>query len=146
MMDEENQSQSRVLSELDITDEMRIQFAMDEMYEFTKQFDGEPEKITRLKLMRNNILNQMDTYLKKFDNELIMEDFHAKMLGAKQDATKNGRLNKYLQFMNEMRVVQEFKGIKENIADKLADQLFNMWLNSEVIGEDVNALPKNDPN
>lgn len=144
MMDEENRNQNHVLSDLDITDEMRIQFAMDEMYEFTKQFDGEPEKVTRLKLMRNNILNMMDTYLKKFDNELIMEDFHNKMLKAKQDATKNGRINKYVQFMNELRVVQEFKGIKENIADKLAEQLFNTWLNSEIIGEDVNAVPKND--
>jgi len=144
MMDEENQNQSRVLSELDLTDEMRIQFAIDELYEFMKQFDGESEKVTRMKLMRNNILNMMDTYLKKFDNPLIMEDFHSKMLRAKQDATKNGRVNKYVQCMNEMRVVQEFKGIKENIADKLAEQLIDTWRNSEVIGEDVNAVPKND--
>ena len=133
MMDDENQNQSRILSKLDVTDETRIQFAMDEMYEFTKQFDGESEKVTRLKLMRNNILNMMDTYLKKFDNGLIMEGFHDKMLKARQDATKNGKLNKYLQFMNEMRVVQEFKGIKENIANKLADQLIEIWANSEVI-------------
>jgi len=142
MMEEENQNQNHVLSDLDITDEMRIQFAMDELYEFTKQFDGEPEKVTRLKLMRNNILNMMDTYLKKFDNELIMKDFHNKMLKAKQDATKNGRTNIYLQVMNEMRVVQEFKGIKENIADKLAEQLIEIWRNSEVIPNGV--PPAND--
>jgi len=145
-MEEENQNQSRILSELDITDEMRIQFAIDELYEFMKQFDGESEKVTRMKLMRNNILNMMDTYLKKFDNPLIMNDFHKKMREAKKNATNNGRIDLYLQVMNEMRAVQEFKGIKENIADKLAEQLIDTWRNSEVIGEDVNAVPKNDTN
>jgi len=145
-MEEENQNQSRILSELDITDEMRIQFAIDELYEFMKQFDGESEKVTRMKLMRNNILNMMDTYLKKFDNPLIMNDFHKKMQEAKKNATNNGRIDLYLQVMNEMRAVQEFKGIKENIADKLAEQLIDTWRKSEVIGEDINAISKNDTN
>jgi len=145
-MEENNQNQ-QILSELDLTDEMRIQFAIDEFYEYTKQFDGSSEKITRMKLMRNNILNMMDTYLKKFDNPLIMDDFHNKMLEAKNQATNNGRRNKYLQYMNEIRVVQEFKGIKENIADKLAEQLIEMWRNSEVIEREVkNAVPTDDTN
>lgn len=125
------EEQERVPAPIDITDEMRIQFAIDEFYEYIKGYDGEPEKITRMKLMRNNILNIMDTYLKKFDNPLIMKDFRKRLIRAKQDATNNDKILKYNQFMNEIRVVQEFKGIKENIASKLADQIFQNILREE---------------
>lgn len=138
---EELNTQQRVLAEMDITDEMRIQFAVDELYETMKTFDGDNEKFRRIKLMRNNIVNMMDTYLKKFNNKPIMEDFYKKLERAKQQATNNGRVNKYIQFMSEMRVIQEFKGIKENIAEKLGEQLFELFKDSEVI---LHATTKND--
>ena len=141
-MEEEQQNQNRIYSDLDITDEMRIQFAIDEFYESTKQYDGDSEKTVRLKLMRNNIINMMDTYLKKFDNPLIMNDFRNRLIKAKKDATIGNRVHKYKQYMNEIRCIQEFKGIKENIANKLAEQLIDIWRNSEVI-PDADA-PQND--
>jgi len=127
------EEQDRILASQDMTDEMRIQFAIDEFYEYVKGFDGESEKITRLKLMRNNILNIMDTYLKKFDNKMIMDDFYKRLVKAKDNATRNNIVYKYNQYMNEIRVIQEFKGIKENIAQKLAEQIFNNILRFESI-------------
>jgi len=118
------QEQNKVPAQLDLTDAMRIQLGVDEFYEFVKNFEGETEKITRMKLMRNNILNMMDTYLKKFDNPLILKDFRQRLAKAKNNATNNGRIIKYNQYMNEIRVIQEFKGIKENISQKLADQIY----------------------
>ena len=127
----EEVQQEPILSSLDITDEMRIQFAIDEFYENMKGFDG--EKITRVKLLRNNIINMMDTYLKKFNNQMIMKDFYKRLKEGKIKAGNNGRVNKYTQFMNEIRVVQEFKGIKENLAEKLSEQLFELFKKSEVV-------------
>lgn len=139
---EETSLQERVLAEQDITDEMRIQFAMDEFYENMKGFDNSIDKLRRIKLMRNNIVNMMDTYLKKFNNRLIMQEFYEKLQKAKAKATNNGKINKYTQFMNEMRVMQEYKGIRENIAEKLGEQLFELFKNSknsEVIPRDIHT-------
>lgn len=126
--------ESPILAEQDITDEMRIQFVLDELYENLKSFDGyDDDKIRRIKLLRNNVINMMDTYLKKFDNKKIMSDFYSRLIGAKLTAINNGKINKYTQYMNEIRVVQEFKGIKENIAQKLGEQLFENICNSEEV-------------
>lgn len=117
--------QEEILAGQDITDEMRIQFSIDEFYEFIKRFDdSNPEHITKILLMRNNLVNMMDTYLKKFQNSEIMKDFYERLKKARDNAIDGTKLNKYIQYMNEIRVVQEFKGIEENIAEKLADQVF----------------------
>ena len=126
---EENE---QILARIDLTDEMRIQFAIDEFYEFMKQYDGSRDKLVKARLMRNNILNMMDTYLKKFQNDLIMQDFYKRL----NEATNNGASSKYSQYMNEIRVIQEFKGIEENMADKLAEQFYENCIN---IGEDLNG-------
>jgi hypothetical protein len=122
--------QQHFMGNVEVTDEMRIQFAVDEFYEFMKTFDGSKDKIQKARLQRNNILNMTDTYLKKFNNDNIMQDFYNRLIKAQQNAVRNGRLNKYTQWMNEIRVIQEFKGIQENIAEKLADQLFDLFKNS----------------
>ena len=79
----------------------------------------------------------MDTYLKKYDNNMIMKDFYKKLRTAKQKAIQGNKINKYNQYMNEIRVIQEFKGIDENIADKLAEQLFEQWKQWESTQEKV---------
>ena len=130
----EDEQYDMFLARQDLTDEMRIQFTIDEFYEFTKRFDdSDPEHITKVLLMRNNLVNMMDTYLKKFNNSLITKDFYNRLKKAKKDATNNGYINKYTQYMNEIRVIQEFKGIEENIVEKLAEQLFKIFKDSEVI-------------
>ncbi|MCK4830199.1 hypothetical protein KA005_81530 [bacterium] len=117
--------QEEIFAGQDLTDEMRIQFSIDEFYEFIKRFDdSNPEHITKILLMRNNLVNMMDTYLKKFNNSLITKDFYERLKKAKDNAITGTKLNKYTQYMNEIRVIQEFKGIEENIAEKLADQVF----------------------
>ena len=130
-MDEETEI---LIARQDLTDEMRIQFAIDEFYESTKKFDDtDPEHLTKILLMRNNLVNMMDTYLKKFNNPLITKDFYKRLSKAEDDAKHKGFINKYSQYMNEIRVIQELKGVEENIADKLADQLFELFKNSEVV-------------
>jgi len=123
---EENQDE--IIARQDLTDEMRIQFAIDDFYEFIKRFDdSDPDHITKILLMRNNLVNMMDTYLKKFNNILITNDFYSRLKKAEKEAINNGYINKYNQYMNEIRVIQEFKGIEENIVEKLAEQLFEQW-------------------
>ena len=131
-MEEQNRN-LEVIASQDITDEMRIQFQIDKFYEFIEGFNQEQSQIRKIKLMRNNLVNMMDTYLKKFQNNLIMDSFYKKLKETKKNATSNGFVNKYNQYMNEIRVIQEFKGVKENIADKLAEQLIDLFRNSEVI-------------
>lgn len=110
-----------------MSDEMRIQFTIDEFYEITKRLENDQDKIRALKLLRNIAINMMDTYLKKYDNQMIMKDFYTRLTMAKTKATVGNKINKYQQYMNEIRVIQEFKGIDENIAEKLAEQLFEQW-------------------
>jgi len=115
-----------------MSDEMRIQFTIDEFYEITKRLENDQDKIRALKLLRNIAINMMDTYLKKYDNNMIMKDFYEKLTKAKTKAIQGNKINKYQQYMNEIRVIQEFKGIDENIADKLAEQLFEQWKQWEI--------------
>jgi len=129
-MPEEN----NIIADQDMTDEMRIQFAIDKFYEFMESFKKTNENVKKIKFMRNNLINMIDTYLKKFQNNLIMQNFYDRLTEAKENATVNGKLNKYLQCMNEIRVIQEFKGIRENIAYKLADDFINQCLET---GEDI---------
>ena len=133
MGDEREENNHDIIAEQEITDEMRIQFGIDKFYELTEIFDQSQEHIRKLKHIRNNLINMMDTYLKKFQNDMIMKSFYDKLFLAKKIANNNGHPNKYYQYMLEIRVIQEFKGIRENIADKLADQLFEMVQNSEMI-------------
>jgi len=122
-----------IIASQDITDEMRIQFTIDKFYEILETFSGSNKQMLKLKILRNNLINMMDTYLKKFKNQIIMESFYKKLREAKKQATHNGSISKYYQYMNEIRVIQEFKGIQEDISDKLAEQLFELFKNSEMI-------------
>lgn len=131
----ENENQPELIARQDLTDEMRIQFAIDDFYETIKKIDDDPDNVTKILLMRNNLVNMMDTYLKKFNNPLITRDFYNRLKKAEKDATYNDRINKYAQYMNEIRVLQEFKGIEENIVEKLAEQLFDLFKNSEMIDD-----------
>ena len=128
------EGQNNIIARQDLTDEMRIQFSIDDFYEFTKRFDdNDPDHVTKILLMRNNLVNMMDTYLKKFNNPEITKDFYQRLNKAEKKAINNGYINKYNQYMNEIRVIQEFKGIEENIVEKLAEQLFELFKNSEEV-------------
>lgn len=129
-----NEEQStEFIAPQDITDEQRIQNNINKFYEKTENFTQKRDQIRKIKLLRNNIINITDTYLKKFNNKKIIEDFYKKLKEAKKQATKNKKINKYNQYMNEIRVIQEFKGIKENLANDLADQLIGIWKDSEEV-------------
>ena len=109
-------NEDMVLAEEDFTDEDRIQRGINNFYTLTEMYDEDMEKIRQLKLIRNNVINMTDTYLKKFNNSFIMEDFYKKLKNAKKNAIENGYINKYKQYMNEIRVIHEFKGIQQDIA------------------------------
>jgi len=64
-------------------------------------------------------------YLSKFNNKPIMDDFIEALAAAKKDAEKDGKLYKYQQFLNEIRTVGTFLGIRESLSDKLAEQLLD---------------------
>ena len=123
----ENQRE-QLIARQDLTDEMRIQLAIDELYEFMKTLYGDgPDNLERVVLMRNNILNMMDTYIKSFNNPLILKEFYDRLQKAEEQAKNNGYTDTYEQCLNEMRVVQEFRGVEEIIIDKLAKQYFKEW-------------------
>jgi len=127
-MEENNQElPQQFLADPNLTDEQRIQFNIDEFYQMMKSFANDPDKVLQVKLMRNNIINMVDSYLRKFDNPAITKEFYRRLTIAKDHATKGNRVHKYNQYMNEIRLTQEYLGMSENIADKLAEQLFNQW-------------------
>jgi len=130
-MENKNNEQNRYIEYYEFNDEEIIQININEFYEFTKHFDDhDPDHINKILLMRNNLVNMMDTYLKKFNNPLIIKEFYKLLNDAKNKSIKNGKINKYNQYMNEIRVIQEYKGMKEKLAEKLAKQLFYLFKNS----------------
>lgn len=123
----------RILAKQDLTDEERIFFAIDEFYEILKTLsDDDPDKYRFIVLIRNNIINMNITYLKKFNNPLILKKFYKELKKAKENARNNGKINKYKQFMNEIRVVQDFRGVEEIIINELANYYFEQWENWEL--------------
>lgn len=131
---QKNQQTQQYLGDLDISDEMRIQFSLDEFYNSIIGFEGLPDQITKMKLRRNNLVNVMATYLKKFNNPDLMKEFYTNLKNAKEQATKKGRINKYQQYMNEIRVVQDYLKIRENLAEKVAHTIV---INCLKVGEDL---------
>ena len=129
-MDEEEQT---YLGEKDLTDEMRIQFAIDELYAFLVSFEPTKKNIRKAWSMRNNIKNMSESNLKKYKNDLIITEFSEQLKKAKEKAIKDGILNKYKQWMNEIGVFQDYKGINVNIVDILSNQLIKMFRKSDVI-------------
>jgi len=123
-----------IIASQDVTDEMRIQFTIDKFYENMEGFVADTDHLRKLKLLRNNLVNMTDTYLRKFKNKLIIDSFYEKLKNARNQSVKNGMLNKYHQYMNEIRVIQEFKGIQENISEKLADEFIQVCIET---GEDI---------
>jgi hypothetical protein len=143
MEEQENQNQTQqFLADPNLTDQQRIQLNIDEFYQSMKSVTQDPEKIIQIKLMRNNIINMVDSYLKKFDNKEIMTEFYNRLKQAYNIATKNNVVNKYVQYMNEIRLIQEYLGMSENIAEKLAEQLFDQWKK----WEEDNRVRKDDDN
>jgi len=140
---ERQMNEDVVLAEEDITDVDHIQRGINNFYTLTEIDDEGIEKIRHLKLIRNNVINMTDTYLKKFNNDLIMKDFYKKLKNAKKNAIENGCINKYKQYMNEIRVIQEFKGISSDIAKKLGDQFFDLWNKWRIRNEKIST---NDTN
>lgn len=128
------ESEQEYIGALDITDEMRIQFKIDEYYEFMDSYDGDPDKFMKMKLKRNNILNMVDTFLKKYNNKSLIKEFYTHLREAKKKAIHNNKINKYEQYLNEIRVFQEYKGIQEYVADKLAEDILKQSFET---GEDI---------
>jgi hypothetical protein len=135
-MFEENEDQldkPATLAEQDFSDEMQIKFAISDFYERANSINNtnSQEVIGTLKARRNVIVNMMQVYLSKFDNKIIMDDFATALKKAKKEAIKDGKLHKYPQVLNEIRAVGVFLGIRQNIADKLAEQLLTVMQQEE---------------
>ena len=137
---EQQQLMNRVYSYPEPFELMSIQLWIDKFYEINEKFTGQRDQFNHLRNIRNNIKNKMDSYLKTFRNQPIMDDFYTQLIQARNDATIQGKLNRYKQYMNEIRVIQEFKGIQDNITEKLADQLYDQWTTWE---EENNPEPPN---
>ena len=130
---EEEEFDTPVIAEQDLSDEYQIKFAISEFYATANNIDEEnaQDYIHKLKARRNVILNMMQVYLAKFNNKVIIDDFRKEIEKAKKAAIKDGKLHKYPWYLNEMRVVGTFIGIRENISEKIADQLFADMLEEE---------------
>lgn len=113
----------------DLSDEDKINSAISKFYDDANSIndDNVDDVIERLKARRKVIINMMQVYLAKFNNKLIVDDFDKALNNAKKDATENEKCYKYDQYLNEIRVVGTFLGIREKISEKLGDQLFDLW-------------------
>ena len=124
---------SSVSGDPDVSDEMRINFAISEFNEVANTINrsNKSEIVSKLKARRNVLINMMQIYLAKFNNKPILDDFFAALSKAKKEAVVDGFLHKYLQFLNETRVIGTFLGIRENISDKLSEQLLSAMKTEE---------------
>lgn len=126
-------SESSISGDPDVSDEMRIKFAISEFNEVANTINrsNKGEIVAKLKARRNVLINMMQIYLSKFNNQPIMDDFFDALSKAKKEAVVDGMLHKYLQFLNETRVIGTFLGIRENISDKLSEQLLSAMKTEE---------------
>lgn len=117
MLDYERKS----LAEEDVPDEVRIKITIAEFYDVANTIfeDNFDDIIDRLKARRNVIINMMRVYLASFENNPIVDDFEEKLEEEKKQADY-----RYSQYLNEIKVVGIFLGIKENLTDKMADQFY----------------------
>ena len=117
MLDYERKS----LAEEDVPDEVRIKVTIAEFYDVANTIfeDNLEDIIDKLKARRNVIITMMRVYLANFENDPIIDDFEEKLKKAKESAE-----HRYLQYLNEIKVVGIFLGIKENLTDKMADQFY----------------------
>ena len=129
----DEEKQKSVPADQDFSDEFQIRFSISEFYQVANTIndDNAQDSIMKLKARRNVIINMMHVYLSKFNNKPIMDDFINALKRAKKDAVKDRKLYKYVQYLNEIRTVGKFLGIRENISDKLAEQLLNVILEEE---------------
>ena len=124
--DEEGNKKS-VPADQDFSDEFQIKCSISEFYQVANTInnDNAQDSILKLKARRNVIINMTHVYLSKFNNKPIMDDFIKALAAAKKDAEKDGKRYKYRQFLNEIRTVGTFLGIRESLSDKLAEQLLD---------------------
>ena len=120
-MNEEKQLEGNRLGEQEpvshfdnLSDEEKINSAISKFYDDANSIndDNVDDVIERLHARRNVIINMMQVYLAKFNNKLITDDFDKALDKAKKDATDNGKLYKYDQYLNEIRVVGTFLNIR----------------------------------
>ena len=130
---EKIEEQKPTLADQDLSDEFKVNLAISEFNEVANAInnDNSQEVIAKLKARRNIIVNMMQVYLAKFNNKPVLDDFFTALEKAKDDATKDGKVHKYLQYLNEIKTVGFFLGIRENIADKLAEQTLDAMMEEE---------------
>jgi len=134
-LNNENQglADSSTIGEQDLSDEGQIRFALMEFYNCANSINEKNagDHIEILKARRNVILNMALVYLSKFNNVLVLDDFKKQLQQAKDDATEDNVLHFYNWYFNEMKVVGVFLGIRENIAEKISDQLVEAMVEEE---------------
>ena len=130
-MDEEQDKM--VMAEQDLSDEFQIKFAISNFYSIATEINenNAQDYIMKLKAHRNVIKNMMYVYLAKFNNQVILDDFVKELEKAKTETIKDGKINRYEWYFNEMKVIGTFLGIRENIAEKGAEQLLNAMIEEE---------------
>lgn len=130
---DEIEVQKKVLADQDLSDEFQIKLAISEFYVVAKNIneDNKDDIVEKLRAHRNVVINMMRVYLAKFNNNIIINDFEKELKKAKNDAIKNGKVHFYIQFLNEIQVVGTFLGIRENISEKLSEQILDAMMKEE---------------
>jgi hypothetical protein len=123
-MDEERE-ETIVIGEQDLADEPQIRFALMEFFNHANSINEEnlDDKIDEMKARRNVLLTMMRIYLAKFNNEPILKEFEKQLETAKKEAS-----DKYEQYLKEIEVVGKSLSYRDNIAQKLAEQLLNAMM------------------
>ena len=117
-----------VSMEKDMSDESRLKLFIQGFYEIASTINenNHEDVLDRLTAATNVILSMMHTYLCKFNNQLILDDYinaMKKTINDHQDKTNNP----FFVYHGIVETVSIFLGLQENISDKLAEQLFEQW-------------------
>lgn len=123
------------LEKKDITDEEEIKSTISEFYGVANAITKENKQdiIRKLFARRNVLLNMMRVYLINFDNELILKEFETDIVKAKDEATDNGNVRRYLKYLNEIKTISVYLGKKEDMMKKKAIQFYAKMKESKYV-------------
>jgi len=110
----------RILLKIEITDKIR------QFYELNNRYDGTDELLDKMRLIQNAVSNQMDTYIKSFNNEEIAEEYK------KEYEEESKETEEYTLYMNKIKLFELYLvGKEEDLEEKTAKQVFNDCMNWE---------------
>ena len=133
-LDKVGEAGETVLATQDINDEVQIKYAILEFYQVANSINDN-NRVDVLQKMANRcnvICSMAHVYLSKFNNQLIMDEYTNAMKEMFADVVdKDSKCDPYSVFLRTVETVGLFLGIRENLSEKISEQILSAMMNEE---------------